>query len=81
MCDSLVICVEADTNHKSARFFHTFCHKMHDFTKTMLSIGRHIPLIFCVRKFPIHYRLNDQIGKILFDIFEKMLGGGNNFLG
>ena len=36
MCDSLVICVEADTNHKSARFFfHTFCPKMHDFTKTM----------------------------------------------
>ena len=61
MCDSLVIRVEADTNHKRARFFcHTFCHKMHDFTPTMPSIGRHIPLIFSVRKFPVHYRLNDQ---------------------
>ena len=41
-------------------FVHTFCHKLHDFTPTMPSIGRHIPFIFCIRKFPIHYRLNDQ---------------------
>ena len=43
MRDSIVIRVEADTNHKSARFFvHTLCHKMHDFTRTMSSIGKHI---------------------------------------
>ena len=60
MRDSLVIRVEADTNHKSAKKIHTFCYKMHAFTPTMPSIGRHIPFIFCVRKFHIHYRLNDQ---------------------
>ena len=49
--------------HKSQKckiFVHTFCHKMHDFTPTMPSIGRHIPFIFCARKFHIHYRLNNQ---------------------
>ena len=56
-------CYSCRSGHKSQKceiFFHTFCHKMHDFTKTMPSIGRHIQLIFCVGKFPIHYRLNDQ---------------------
>ena len=56
-------CYSCRSWHKSQKceiFFHTFCHKMHDFTNTMPSIGRHIPLIFCVRKIPIHYRLNDQ---------------------
>ena len=81
MCDSLVIRVEADTNHKSARFLFTpfvikcmisqkQCHQF---------IGRHIPLIFCVRKFPIHYRLNDQNWSLLFEIFEKNLGGDLRF--
>ena len=56
-------CYSCRSGHKSQKceiFFHTFCHNMHDFKKTMPSIGRHIPLNFCVRKFPIHYRLNDQ---------------------
>ena len=56
-------CYSCRSGHKSQKceiFVHTFCHKMHNFTKTMPSIGRHIPLILCVRKFPIHYRLNDQ---------------------
>ena len=56
-------CYSCRSCHKSQKceiFSHTFCHKMHDFTNTMPSIGRHIPLMFCVRKFPIHYRLNDQ---------------------
>ena len=50
-------CHSCRSGHKSQKceiFFHTFCHKMHDFTITMPSIGRHIPFIFCVRKFPIH---------------------------
>ena len=56
-------CYSCRSWHKSQKceiFFHTFCHKIHDFTKTVPSICRHIPLIFCVRKFPIHYCLNDQ---------------------
>ena len=53
-------CRSGHISQKCEIFFHTFCHKMHDFTKTIPSIGRHIPLIFCVIKFPIHYRLNDQ---------------------
>ena len=55
--------------HKSQKckiFFHTFCHKMHYFTPTMPSIGRHIPFIFWVRKCHIHYRF--KISKILFEI-------------
>ena len=66
-------CYSCRSCHKSQKckiFFHTLC-----LTRTMPSIGRHIPLLFCVRKFPIHYRLNDQIVKILFEIFEKVLGG------
>ena len=57
MRDSLVIRVELQ---KCEIFLHTFSHKMHDFTKTMPSIGRQIPLNFSVRKFSTHYRLNDQ---------------------
>ena len=56
-------CYSCRSWHKSQKckiFFHNFCHKMHDFTPTMPSIGRHIPFIFYVRKFHIHYRLNDQ---------------------
>ena len=45
--------------HKSQNI-HTLCHKMHDFTNTLPSIGRHTTHVLDVRKFPIHYRLNDQ---------------------
>ena len=56
-------CYSCTSWHKSQKckiIFHTFCHKMHDFTPTMLSIGRHIPFTFCIRKFHIHYRLKYQ---------------------
>ena len=56
-------CYSCRSWHKSQKckiFPHTFCHKMHDFTPTMPSIGRHVPFIVCVRKVHIHYRLNDQ---------------------
>ena len=38
-------CYSCRSRHKSQKcnFFHTFCHKMHDFTPTMPSIGRHLP--------------------------------------
>ena len=53
--------VEADTNHKSARFLFTpFVIKCMISQKQCHQLADIIPLIFCVRKFPIHYRLNDQ---------------------
>ena len=67
-------CIEADTNHKSARFFHTICHEMHDFTPTMPSIDTYHSF-FSVRKFISITIWMIKIGKILFEIYEKMLGG------
>ena len=50
MLHSLLVRVETDTNHQSATFLHTFCHKMHDCTPTMPLIDRHTPDILCVRE-------------------------------
>ena len=66
-------CIEAD-NHKSARFFHTICHEMHDFTPTMPSIDTYHSF-FSVRKFHIHYHLNDQNRQNTFwDIWKNVRG-------
>ena len=52
-------CYSCRSGHKSQKceiFFTPFVIKCMISQKTMPSIGRHIPLIFLRRKFPVHYR-------------------------